>query len=263
MIFYFSGTGNSLYVAKNIGEHNNENLVSVAKQMNNAEISYEYNLDDKEIIGFVYPVYAWGPPKMVINFIEKLKLNNYKNNYIFTVATCGENIGNTMRVLDECLKKKNLHLKSGFSIAMPNNYIILGNVDTSEVENSKLLSAEASLKTINETIKDRTEGIYKIEKGPMSGILTAIVNPLFSKMNMSTKKFYADDKCISCGLCESVCNSKTITINNGKPSWGKACTQCLACVHLCPVRAIQYGKGTRSKGRYKNPNIDVKEMKIF
>lgn len=262
MIFYFSGTGNSLYVAKNIGQNNSENLVSVATEMNSAGSSYEYNLKDNEIVGFVYPIYAWGPPKMVVNFIEKLKLNNYKNNYIFTVATCGENIGNTMKILDKCLKKKNLYLKSGFSISMPNNYIILGNVDTKDVEHRKLLAADESLKSINKIIKDKKEGIYEVEKGPIPVILTSIVNPLFNKMNMSTKKFYANDKCTSCGLCESVCNSKTIKVN-GKPNWGKACTQCLACVHLCPVNAIQYGKGTENKGRYKNPNINVNEMKMF
>ncbi|MBC8060278.1 MAG: 4Fe-4S ferredoxin [Clostridiaceae bacterium] len=262
MIFYFSGTGNSLYVAKNIGKYNSERLISIATQMSSSEISFEYDLEDNETIGFVYPVYAWGPPKMIIDFIEKLKLNNYKNNYIYTVATCGENIGNTMKVLDNCLKKKNLYLKSGFSIAMPNNYIVIGNVDSKEVENKKLMVAEESLKNINKVIKNREEGIYIIEKGPLPGILTATANPLFNKMSRSAKKFYVNDKCTSCGLCESVCNSRNIIVK-GKPKWGNDCNQCLACIHLCPVKAIQYGKGTENKGRYKNPNINVNEMRMF
>jgi len=262
MIFYFSGTGNSLYVAKNIGQYNNEKLVSIAKEMKRTDNYYEYDLKENEVIGFIYPIYAWSPPKMVIDFIQKLKFNNYKDNYIFTVATCGENIGNTIKVLDSVLRKKNLSLKSGFSISMPNNYIILGDVDTKEVENSKLIKAEERLEYINKIIKNKKEGIYEVEKGPIPRLLTAIVNPLFNKMNMSTKRFYADDKCIGCGLCENVCNTNTISVK-GKPIWGKECTQCLACINLCPVQAIQYGKNTKSKGRYQNSNIDIADMRIF
>jgi NAD-dependent dihydropyrimidine dehydrogenase PreA subunit/flavodoxin len=261
MIFYFSGTGNSLQVAKSIAEHNDEKLISIASEMNNKNDVFEYNLKDNEVIGFVYPVYAWGPPKMVINFIEKLELNNYKDNYIFSAATCGENIGNTMKVIAASLKKKNLNLNSGFSISMPNNYIIMGHVDSKEIEDKKLLSAEETLKNINNVIKERKKDIFQVVKGLMPGILTSVINPLFNKGAMNTKKFYANDRCTSCGICESVCNCKTIKVE-GKPKWGKECTQCLACIHLCPVSAIQYGKGTESKGRYKNPNVSVDEMRV-
>lgn len=262
MIFYFSGTGNSMHIAKNLAQQNDETLISIASIMNNKNGCYEYDLKDNEIIGFVYPIYAWAPPKIVLEFIEKLKLINYKNNYIFTVATCGGNIGNTIKVIDECLKKKNLYLKSGFSIQMPNNYIIMGDVDTKEVEQKKLLAAEDRLKIINKVIKSREEGIYKVEKGIMPGILTSIINPLFNKAAINTKKFYTNDKCTGCGICESICNCQTIKVE-GRPVWRDNCTQCLACINLCPAKAIQYGKKTESKGRYKNPNISLNEMKII
>lgn len=261
MIFYFSGTGNSLQVAKNIAEHNDENLISIAYELNNKNGDFNYTLKDNEVIGFVYPVYAWAPPKMVIEFIKKLKLNNYKDNYIFTVASCGENIGNTMKVISDSLKKKNLNLNSGFSISMPNNYIIMGNIDSKETEKKKLLAAEEVLKNINNVIKERKKDVFQVVKGPIPGILTAVINPLFNKGAMNTKKFYAKDICTGCGICESVCNCKSIKVE-GKPKWGKECTQCLACIHFCPVKAIQYGKGTESKGRYKNPNVTVDEMRV-
>jgi NAD-dependent dihydropyrimidine dehydrogenase PreA subunit len=74
-----------------------------------------------------------------------------------------------------------------------------------------------------------------------------------------TEKFYANDKCTGCGICEKVCSLKNIKVA-GKPQWGKTCTQCHACIHYCPAKAVQYGKGTEKKGRYKNPKISLQEM---
>lgn len=259
MIFYFSGTGNSLQVAKSIGDYNGEKLIAIAREMNSRDTSFEYTLEEKETIGFVFPVYAWGPPKMVLQFIERLNFINFKDNYVFSVATCGDNIGNTMKVLNKSLNKRNIELHSGFSIRMPNNYIVMGDVDPKEIENEKLKKAGESLKRINVIINEKRRGVFEVEKGSMPGVLTSVINPLFNKNAMDTRKFYATDKCTSCGICERVCNSNTIKVK-GKPEWGKNCTQCLACIHNCPVRAIQYGKGTEKKGRYKNPNVNMNEF---
>jgi ferredoxin/uncharacterized protein YxjI len=256
MIFYFSGTGNSLQAAKSIADDNGEKLISISKEMNSVDGNFEYTLEDNETIGLVFPIYAWAPPKMVLQFIERVKFNNYKDNYTFSVATCGENIGNTMKLLGNYLKKKGMELNSGFSIKMPNNYIIMGDVDSKEIEKEKLSAAEETLKSINEVIKEKRVGIFQIKKGFLPGVLTSVINPLFNKNALDTKKFSVNDKCTSCGLCEHVCNSKTIKVKE-KPQWGNQCTQCLACIHFCPVKAIQYGKGTENKGRYKNPNVEV------
>ena len=262
MIFYFSGTGNSLDIAKSIGENQGEKLISISKAMNDRKDYYEYTLEENETIGFIYPVYAWAPPSMVIEFIKKLRLKNYKDNYIFSVATCGENIGNTMKVLDKALNKNGLKLSSGFSIKMPNNYIVLGNVDSKEVEEHKLLAAKEKVKIINEIIRNKENQVFQIDKGFMGGMLTIIVNPMFNKRGISVKEFYANDNCNSCRICEKVCNSQIIKVTE-KPRWEGQCTQCLACIHLCPQKAIQYGKGTEAKGRYKNPNVKIKDMEII
>lgn len=256
MIFYFTGTGNSLQAAKTIAEQNGEELISIAEAMNSKEQSFRYVLKDGESIGFVYPVYAWAPPKIVFQFIEKLELENYKNNYTFSVATCGDNIGKTMEVLDAALREKGMGLDSGFSVTMPNNYIIIGNVDPKEVEKKKLAEAAEMLKHINSVIKESQRGVFEVKKGFLPWILTSVINPMFNKNAIDTKKFYADDRCNGCGICERVCNCRSITVQ-GKPQWGEKCTQCLACIHHCPVKAIQYGKGTEKKGRYTNPNVRI------
>ncbi|MDP4092904.1 MAG: EFR1 family ferrodoxin [Bacillota bacterium] len=259
MIFYFSGTGNSLQVAKNISEFTGERLVSVSNEMANSQGSLEYTLADSERIGFVFPIYAWAPPKMVLDFIKQLKLHSYSDNYVFSIATCGDNIGNAMKLLAKTLRKVKLPLHSGFSVRMPNNYIIMFDVDSKEVERQKLEAAQRTLEDIRKIISERKRDVFQVVKGSFPGILTGLVNPPFNKLGINTKKFYADDKCTGCGMCERVCNCRNISVQ-GKPRWGDRCSQCLACLHYCPVKAVQYGKKSSRKGRYTNPNVNIQDF---
>lgn len=259
MIFYFSGTGNSLYIAQRIAQHHNEALVSISAAMYTGEEACEYNLKDQETIGFVFPIHAWGPPTMVLDFIRKLKLNHYRGNYIYAVATCGGNIGNTMKVINGCLKNKTMNLNARFSVVMPNNYILMGNVDSKKREQEKLAAAENTLNSINETIDQRATGEFGLVKGFLPWLLTGVINPMFQKNAMKPAKFYVNDHCSGCGICEKVCNCHTIHVD-GKPQWGTNCSQCLACIHHCPSKAIQYGKGTEKKGRYTHPQVSVVEF---
>ena len=82
IIFYFSGTGNSLYVAKSISkELGNCEIISMTKPFNSIKIY--------DSVGFIYPTYYWGLPKRVIEFVNNLKLNNNKNTYYYSIATYG------------------------------------------------------------------------------------------------------------------------------------------------------------------------------
>lgn len=254
MIFYFTGTGNSLYAAENIGESCNERVISIAEEMKKSSDRLEYNLEKDERIGFVYPVYAWAPPKLVLDFVRKIKIHNYKSNYVFSIATCGANVGNTMKVLEKTLSKKEITLNSGFSLVMPSNYIIMGDVDSKEVQGEKLVKADERLKKIDKIIKERRKSVFDLEKGSSARLRTSVINPLFTTFGINTKKFHADNNCTSCGLCEKVCSVGNISVDT-KPVWGSKCTQCLACINRCPTKAIQYGKGTIKKGRYKNPKV--------
>jgi ferredoxin len=251
MIFYFTGTGNSYYAAQKIGEYMNERVISIADEMKkNGEL--EYSLKEDELIGFVYPVYAWAPPRIVLDFIKRIRLNNYNGSYLFSIAICGDNIGKTMELLKSALKKKGMELNSGFSIGMPNNYIISYNLDSKELEMEKLSKADEKLKEISNILKERKKDVFDVVKGTAPGILTYLFSPLFNMFMPNTKKFFATDDCTGCGLCQKICSTGNITLDK-KPVWGSNCTLCLACLHRCPAKAIQYGKSTMGKGRYVHP----------
>lgn len=257
MIFYFSGTGNSLYAAKQIAAHNQEPLISIAAAVNGG--ACKYRLRDEETIGFVFPTHSWGPPRIVLDFIEKLELEGYEGHYMFGVATCGGNIGNTMDVVNQHLKRKGMQLSSGFSVVMPNNYIMMGNVDAEDRQEAKLSAAENVLEGIREAVRQRQRGVFQVKKGFPAWLLTGVIYPLFAKNGIQPEKFHADDRCSGCGTCAKVCNCSNIAVN-GKPQWGQNCTLCLACLHYCPSHAVQYGKSTVKKGRYTNRKIKIGEM---
>ena len=123
MIFYFSGSGNSYATAKKIADATNDTLVNIADAMYHQKFAYILQTGEK--LGFVFPVYAWAPPKIVEQFIQHLELYHDKQTYIYAVCTCGQSIGETMYIFDAALRAKRLKLCSGFSVVMPDNYAVL------------------------------------------------------------------------------------------------------------------------------------------
>lgn len=264
MILYFSGTGNSYYVARETAKRLGERLVSISSEMMGLKKEYNYELSPGEVVGFVFPVYAWAPPKMVTEFIEHLKFTNAKdtdakNSYVFTAAVCGDDTGNAVSIIEKSLRKAGLGLNSAFSVRMPNNYIIFFDVDPKESEHRKLEEAKKTIDRIVQAVSAGESGLFEVHKGPVPGFKTTLIGSLFNRFALGTKSFFADENCTGCGICQKVCNCGTITVE-GKPKWGSNCAQCLACVHYCPAKAIHFGKLTKNKGRYVNPNVALKEM---
>ncbi len=253
MIFYFTGTGNSLYAACNIAEAQGDRVVSIAKLMDQNKDVYQYELGENEPLGFVFPIYAWAPPKMVLDFINRLEVTGKP--YAFYLSTCGNDEGRTSNKIKKALAAKGLPLDSAFSLQMPNNYIPGFDVDPKELEAEKLKAAERMLAEINKTISRRQKNVNLTIPGRFPALKTALVNPMFNRFALQTKSFSVDDTCTGCGICEEICPVHTIKVTD-KPVWGKVCTQCLGCINRCPVHAIQYGKGTAKKGRYYHPDLN-------
>lgn len=253
MIFYFTGTGNSLYAASKLAEAQGDRAVSIAKLMDQQKDVYHYEMEENEPLGFVFPIFAWAPPKMVLDFIKRLDVKGAP--YTFYLSTCGNDEGSTAKKIRKALAAKGLTLDSSFSLQMPNNYIIGFDVDPKTLEAEKLKAAELMLSEINKAISQRQKNINLTIPGRFPALKTALVNPMFNRFALNTRQFSADDTCTGCGICEKICPVHTIAVT-GKPVWGKACTQCLGCINRCPVNAIQYGKGTARKGRYHHPDLD-------
>ena len=259
MIFWFSGTGNSFSIAMTLAQELGEAAVPLARAAEHRPEEVLAGLAQGERIGFVYPVYAWGPPRMVLEFARSLKLPERMKAaqpFVFSISTCGDEEGHATRLLKKALEQASLTLDSAFTIPMPNNYVIGFDVDEPAVAVQKNREAAQRIKQILPMLKERKKGVFSLIPGKAAGVKTVLVNPLFHRYAMDATRFRVSDACTGCGVCEALCPTRNIVRNEGKPVWGNRCAQCLACLHQCPVRAIEYGRGTVKKGRYTHPEAN-------
>ena len=240
MIYYFSGTGNSKWVAEQIAKQTNDEAKSIpAVLKSGAPVTAAAN----ERVGVVFPVYAWGAPSIVEKFCKSLSIQ--PGAYAFVVCTCGDEAGKAIRRL-----KSVFDWQAAWSLAMPNNYIVGFDVDQPELAQKKVDIAREKLPQIAQEILAKS-GVYDVHEGPGAGWKTVLVRPMFNRFAKSTKAFFVTSDCNACGLCARICPAEAIRLENGRPVWVKArCEQCTGCINRCPQRAIQYGAGTNKRGRY-------------
>ena len=250
MIFYFSGTGNTRWVATAIAKALSEELLYIPDLIRAGR--YEFALKEDERLGFCFPTHGWQPPRIVRDFIRELRLNIVPD-YCWALTTCGDNTGETMTILNKDLQIKGLQAETLFSVIMPESYVCLPfmKTDPEDKERWKIENAKRQLHHIVSILKDRKRGIEELEKGATPRLYSYVIGEYFNKRMVTDKKFTVDaDVCIQCGKCEKVC--PVDNIKGTPPVWlhNGRCTSCLACYHYCPVHAINFGKITRRRDQY-------------
>ena len=247
MILYFSGTGNSKFVAEQISKIINDSIISLNDLIKENET---VKITDNEKIIIVTPTYGWRIPKIVENKI--LKFNKSFNNIVYFIMTCGGEIRNAEIYLKKLCKIKGYNFMGCSEIVMPENYIAMFKTPGKE-EAFKII--KKTLPKIEETanlIKD-SKPLPETKCNFVGGIYSGPINKIFYDFFVKDKKFYVTDKCISCGKCVKVCPLNNITLTNKKPFWHNNCTHCMACICSCPSEAIEYGNNSKGQPRYMFP----------
>ena len=247
MILYFSGTGNSEYVAKRIGSETGDEVTSLFKRIRSRDYS---DLHSERPWVIVVPAYAWRIPRIVQEWLEHTRLVG--NRDIYFVMTCGGSIGNAGRYLKTLCDSKQMNDKGCAAIIMPENYIALFTVPTQKEALEIIRQSESAIDEAILLIRNNRE-FPQPSLTLQDKINSGIVNDIFYPLFVHAKKFNATDSCISCGKCVNVCPLSNIRLEHGKPVWGKDCTHCMACICRCPSEAIEYGKHSRGMPRYVCP----------
>ena len=244
MILYFTGTGNSQYIAERIAGLTGDKIVDI-----NARIK-EHNTEmihvtDKLV--FVLPTYGWRIPRIVEKWIQETDWTGTDKAWF--VLNCGSGIGNAAGYIQKLCEEKEFQYMGTIEIVMPENYIAMFQTPDSKEAGKIIKNADPVIENAGNTIAENREfpkpSIHLPDK-----FLSAAINPLFYRLFVKADGFYAKETCIGCGKCKEVCPLNNIQIRGGKPVWGKECTHCMACISRCPAEAIEYGKKSVGKHRY-------------
>jgi len=249
IVFWFSGTGNSLKAAKDIANilHDCE-LVSMTGPAPCLGGDYDR-------IGFVFPLYCFGIPAVVRRFLEEIDLSKQRGIYMYAIVTRSARAGNDLAQVNAILNKKGLRLHYGVKLLAAPNCIVLHPLPKNQDRFIKRQDDEMAT-IIHEVIhKERNS----IESGNF--LLELIYKLGMKDIPRYDRKFNVSEACVSCGLCAEICPVGNIVMEEGRPAFQHRCELCLGCIHWCPEKAINCGKVTRKRGRYHHPEIKAEELK--
>ena len=244
MVLYFTGTGNSGYVAKKIAAYIGDQAIDLFDRIKSKD--YSPVKSDKPFIVSA-PTYAGRIPHILTDFLEKTPLEG--SGKIYFLMTCGDDIGNAEKHLRKLCKKIGKEYMGCAVIRMPENYIAMFTAPNQEQASRIIAKQTDKINTAAEKIKNG-EKLDTVAVNLTGKLKSGIVNTAFYAICVKADKFYATDACIACGKCEKLCPLSNITLKDGKPVWGKDCTHCMACICKCPKEAIEYGKKSQGKNRY-------------
>lgn len=267
-IYYFSGTGNSLAVAKDIAEKAGGTLIPIASLLDKKMIT-----TDADVIGIVFPVYYCELPIIIKEFA--MKLENLKQKYIFSVCTYGGAASASLRILKRIIRSKGGELSAAYGIHMPQNAFYKPGENR-----QKIYSAwKKKLGLIVNNIKSQAKGMFysnivlellfvpihlilikPVCRKSFSKQLNMPYNSRFEELiHMLDKGFSTNIKCSGCGICSKVCPVGNIKIIDEKPVWLNYCENCLACYNWCPNKAIQGGISSKDY-YYNHPEVKISEI---
>ena len=247
MVIYFTGTGNSRFLAKLVAEQLNDEIVCAGEHIQKG--SYPQFSSQAPYV-FVAPTYAWRMPRVFETWIRACRFAGSRKAYY--ILSCGSGIGGAGRYAKELSDAMGFVHMGTAAIQMPENYIAVFSAPDAGKVPGILERARGRAKDVAACIRAQ-EPLAETPVTMLGRLCSGFLNEGCYRFSMRAEKFYATDACISCGKCAQECVLNNITLKDGKPVWGNHCTHCMACICKCPVEAIEYGKHSKGLRRYVCP----------
>ncbi len=248
-IYFFTGTGNSLWLAKEIAKALPESELLAVRAGMDMEVP-----NGLERLGFVYPTYGWASPLIVADFFRNAIFKEPSGMYSFAVTTCGGLALNAIPQANALLAERGIHLDYGASVRMFKNSIINYGM-SKRAEHIAAQSAKRAAPVILDIVSKRETKIK-----PVNQFLYRMHLGYIYDIRKNALDYNVSSNCTSCGLCASLCPAGNITMEDGKPVFRDKCEGCVACLQHCPKMAINYKDKTQSRGRYAHPQITPGEI---
>lgn len=249
MVIYFSGTGNSRYCAQRMAHRLGDKTLDAKEYIKNG-IAAELSSETPWV--FAAPVYAWQAPKVFTDFIRAATFTCSRKAWF--ILTCGSDVGAAGEYLHALCEEKGLEYMGTCAVAMPENFIAMFAAPSPDKCEKIISKADVLLDACAERVRaggafpeKRSNVFDRLKSGP--------VNNGFNRFFIKSDPYRVKNSCTGCGLCAKECPLGNIALKDGRPQWGDKCTQCMACICLCPTEAIEYGRRSVGKRRYKCPEF--------
>lgn len=262
-IYYFSGSGNSLAVARGVSTKLNAVLTPIMSVIDQESINSE-----ADTIGIVFPIYDFKTSQFMERFISKIK--NIQSKYIFAICTYGITPSKSLKHLEEIINSYGGHLSAGFAVEMPQNGLGSGKV-TNDQQELMFNKWKNRVDEICDDIKNMKTGdietsilffnILKPRNIKRIPIFFAFFYQVLFK-GIDSLAFTSNEKCMGCGTCQKICSQNNIQIVDNKPLWSDHCINCFACLNWCPNGAINPGDADLSIKNYHHPQVKISDMII-
>lgn len=260
-IFYFTGSGNSLAIARSLAkELKDTEVLPIAKTMDGFQGTTE------ERIGIVSPVFSWGPPRMVSQFLRRLQAR--ETQYVFAVSHCAGTYGATLRRIEARLRTAGTRLNAGFIVRHDCHVLLPGGDEMGIIRLAQRLNKRVPERFVNrrdelvQTITPKADHRPEISNW-IAAAFGQLMHPFAIRMfKIQDKGFAANDACVSCGICTRVCPRKNVQLADGRPTWHQDCEMCNACILWCPQTAITFQGHLPSQPRH-HPDVAIADMLLW
>ncbi len=256
VIYYYSGTGNSLSVARQVvGQLGHTDLISIYNLRDDAKVPEEYDR-----VGICTPTCFIQPPRIVKEICEKMEI--LRSRKVFIIATAGGGDGFVRIDLKNILQPKTDHPVQTFFVRMPPNHIVGFDPFPEEAANDLLNHAKEAATKIAEEIKSDAppEEIEVPDREKLTETSRSFNSSLGVDRESTEGGFYTSDACTKCGTCVKLCKNGNITLTEEGVVWGHDCQQCMACIQWCPEEAICHPNVLKERKHYRNPDITLQDM---
>ena len=253
MVLYFSATGNTEFIARELAKRTNDECVNLLERIKKQDFTPVHS--EKPFV-ICAPVYVCEIPRFMMKYLKKLSFSGSRD--VYFILTSGGYCGPSGYLLKRIFKAKKMACHGHAEFKMPRNYVASDSypmLEKDEVER-RILDSYKQLEQVAADILAGNElkarHVFLFET-----LITVPFNPVWCKYKLTAKDFYVEDSCLGCGKCEKLCPLNNIKMEEKKPVWEDHCTHCMACIGNCPVNAIQYGEITKNKepynfGKYKD-----------